>query len=94
MTDDAVKPDRISEERAYELASQGVERAGGSRSVYRNPRHPFTLHPSTRYEIEGYLVEVRHGEISSPAIVSVGGYVFEIHEEGIDLLVRPPKPRP
>jgi hypothetical protein len=93
MTDELAKPIRISEERAHELANQAVERAGGSRSIYRNPRHPFTLHPSTNYEIEGHKVEVRHGEISSPAIVSVGGYVFEIHEEGIDLLVRPPKPR-
>jgi hypothetical protein len=93
MTDNAPKPDRISEERAFELATNAIERAGGSRSIYRNPRHPFTLHPSTKYEIDGHTVEVRHGEISSPAIVSVGGFVFEIHEEGIELLMRPPKPR-
>lgn len=93
MTDQAAKPPRIDEIRAHELASEGVERAGGSRMVYRSPRHPFSLHPTNIYEIDGYNVEVRHGEISSPAIVSVGGYVFEIHEEGIELLVRPPKPR-
>jgi hypothetical protein len=93
MEDATPKPNRIDEARALELAEAGVERAGGSRQIYRNPRHPFTLHPSTRYEIDGHIVEVRHGEISSPAIVSVGGYVYEIHEEGIDLLVRPPKPR-
>jgi hypothetical protein len=76
-----------------ELAAEAVELAGGTRSIYRNPRHPFALQPSTDFEIDGYTVEVRHGEISSPAIVSVGGYVFEIHEEAIDLLIRPPKRR-
>jgi hypothetical protein len=89
MQDD--KP--MDEERARALAEQAVERAGGARHVYRTPRHPFALHPSTVYDIEGVRVELRHGEISSPAIVTVAGYVFEIHEEGIELLLRPPKPR-
>jgi hypothetical protein len=83
----------VDEARARVLAEQAVERAGGTRHVYRTPRHPFALHPSTVYEIEGVRVEVRHGEISSPAIVTVGGYVFEIHEDEIELLVRPPRPR-
>ncbi len=83
----------MDEERARALAEQAVERAGGTRHVYRTPRHPFALHPSTVYDIEGVRVELRHGEISSPAIVTVAGYVFEIHEEAIDLLLRPPKPR-
>jgi len=83
----------MDEERARTLAEQAVERAGGTRHVYRTPRHPFALHPSTVYEIEGVRVELRHGEISSPAIVTVAGYVFEIHEETIELLLRPPKPR-
>ncbi len=94
MNESTKQPERIDEARAYELAMEAVDRAGGCRQIYRNPRHPFTLHPSTRYEIEGHAVEVRHGEISSPAIVTAGGYVFEIHEEGIELLIRPPKPRP
>lgn len=85
--------ERLSEERATQLAWQAVERAGGTRDIYRNPRHPFALHPTTSYEIDGHQVEVRPGEISSPAIVTVGGYVFEIHETDIDLLIRPPKPR-
>ena len=46
-----------------------------------------------RLDPAGPRIEVCWGEISSPAIVSVGGWVFEIHEEGMDLLVRPPKPR-
>lgn len=83
----------VDEARARVLAEQAVERAGGTRHVYRTPRHPFALHPSTVYEIEGVRVEVRHGEISSPAIVTVAGYVFEIHEDEIELLLRPPRPR-
>jgi len=45
------------------------------------------------YEIDGYRVEVRHGEISSPAVISVRGWVFEVHDEEIELLMRPLKPR-
>ena len=83
--------EQLTEERATELALQAVEQAGGTRSIYRNPRHPFSLQQSTDFVIDGYDVAVRHGEISSPAIVTVGGYVFEIHEEEIDLLIRPPR---
>lgn len=83
----------IDETRARELAAAAVDQAGGSRMVYRSPRHPFLPNQSTSYEIEGSKVEVRHGEISSPAIVTVAGYVFEIHEESLELLIRPPKPR-
>lgn len=83
----------MTEDRARELAERAVEEAGGTRMIYRNPRHPFTLHPATIYEIDGVRVELRHGEISSPAIVTVAGWVFEIHEEEIELLIRPPKPR-
>lgn len=79
----------IDETRATELANEAVERAGGTRQVYRNPRHPFALNPTTTYDIDGIRVELRHGEISSPAIVTVEGWVFEIHEESIDLLIRP-----
>lgn len=93
MGESTNKSNRIDESRALELANAAVEQAGGSWMIYRSPRHPFTLHPSTNYEIEGVKVEVRHGEISSPAIVTVAGYVFEIHEEEIELLIRPPKPR-
>src|ERR687894_1274361 len=83
----------LSEERARNLAERAVEEAGGSRMIYRNPRHPFSLRSVTTYQIDGHRVELRHGEISSPAVVSVGGYVFEILEEGVELLIRPPKPR-
>lgn len=92
-TGSSVPGERISEARARELAMAAVDLAGGTRQIYRNPRHPFTLFPSTTYEVDGVDVEVRHGEISSPAVVTVGGYVFEIHDEDIELLIRPPRPR-
>ena len=94
MTDNQTRPPaRITEAKAKALAEEAVDRLGGTRMIYRNPRHPFSLQPTNAFTIEGHAVEVRWGEISSPAIVSVGGYVFEIHEEEIELLVRPPKPR-
>jgi hypothetical protein len=83
----------LSEDEAMALASEAVELAGGTRQVYRNPRHPFALNPTTIYELAGRTVELRHGEISSPAIVTVDGWVFEIHDEEIELLMRPVKRR-
>ena len=92
MTDQTVPPE-LSEERALELAWTAVERAGGTRAVYRNPRYAFSLQQTRDYEIDGYTVELRHGEISSPAIVTVNGWVFEILDEDIELLMRPIKRR-
>lgn len=85
--------ERLSEERATALAEQAVDEAGGARMIYRNPRHPFSMQPTRTFEVGGYSAEVRWGEISSPAVVSVGGYVFEIVETGIELLIRPPRSR-
>ena len=93
MTAAPTPPPRLTEERALDLAEQAVDQAGGTRMVYRNPRHPFSLTPTKTFLVEGHEVEVRWGEISSPAIASVGGYVFEIHETELELLIRPPKPR-
>ena len=83
----------LTEQRATELAEAAVDQAGGARMIYRNPHHPFSFHRTRVFTVEGHAVEVRWGEISSPAIVSVGGYVFEILDEGIELLIRPPRPR-
>ncbi len=90
---DADEKQPLTEDNAMALATEAVERAGGTRQVYRNPRHPFALNPLTIYELDGHKVELRHGEISSPAIVTVEGWVFEIHEEEIELLMRPIKRR-
>ena len=84
---------QISEELASELATTAVDLAGGARMIYRNPRQAFSSRAMKRFEVDGYQVEIRWGEISSPAIASVGGYVFEIGDGEIDLLIRPPRPR-
>ena len=83
----------LTEERATEIATEAVERAGGTRAIYRNPKYAFSLQQASDFVIDGVEVELRHGEISSPAIVSVAGWIFEIHDEAIELLMRPPKPR-
>jgi hypothetical protein len=83
----------LAEHEATRLAQEAVDLAGGARMIYRNPRQPFSLNARKVFDIEGRPVEVRWGEISSPAIVTAGGYVFEINDDGIELLVRPPKPR-
>jgi hypothetical protein len=85
-----MQPRELTEERALELAWIAVERAGGTRAVYRNPRYAFSLQQTSNLEIDGVRIELRHGEISAPAIVTVGnGWVFEIHDEEIELLIRP-----
>ena len=84
---------RMGEAEATRLAREAVDLAGGAMMIYRNPRQAFSANARQVFEIDGEAIEVRWGEISSPAIVSAGGYVFEILEDGIELLVRPPKPR-
>jgi hypothetical protein len=83
----------LSEADAIRLAQTAVDLAGGARMIYRNPRQPFSRDSRKEFALEGHTTEVRWGEISSPAIVTAGGYVFEILDEGIELLVRPPKRR-
>ena len=87
-------PGELTEERALELAWAVVEMAGGTRAVYRNPKYAFSLQQTRDYEVDGYTVELRHGEISSPAIVTVNGWVFEVLDEEVELLMRPVKRRP
>ena len=98
MTDspnpDQESPPGVTEAEATRLAWQAVELAGGARMIYGNPRQPFSPNARKVFDLEGHQIEVRWGEISSPAIVTAAGYVFEIHDQGIELLVRPPRPRP
>ena len=84
---------RLTEEQALDLAERAVEEAGGTRMIYRNPRQAFNLAATRSFTVDGHEVEVRWGEISSPAVATVGGWVFEIHETELELLIRPPKPR-
>ena len=90
---DGGPPPQVTEAEATRLAWQAVELAGGARMIYGNPRQPFSPNARKVFDVEGHSIEVRWGEISSPAIVTAVGYVFEIHDQGIELLVRPPRPR-
>ena len=97
MTDfnraDGTSRPQLTETEATRLAREAVDLAGGARMIYRNPRQSFSVNARKVFDIEGHEIEVRWGEISSPAIVTAAGYVFEILDEGIELLVRPPRPR-
>ncbi|MGB3327900.1 MAG: protein-L-isoaspartate o-methyltransferase 1 [Thermomicrobiales bacterium] len=86
-------PEHLDEAGATRIATAAVDEAGGTRSIYRNPRMAFSASATRYIEIEGHRVEIRYGEISTPAIATVEGWVFEIHDEEIELLIRPPKPR-
>ena len=84
----------VTEAEATRLAWQAVELAGGARMIYGNPRQPFSPNARKVFDVEGHSIEVRWGEISSPAIVTAAGYIFEIHDHGIELLIRPRQPGP
>lgn len=86
-------PERIDEDAAAELVWRAIEIAGGTRSIYRNPRQAFSPQSRRVIDVDGTPVEIRYGEISTPAIGTVAGWVFEIHDEDIELLIRPPRRR-
>jgi hypothetical protein len=79
----------MTEEQATDLAWKAVERAGGTRAIYRNPRMAYASNAKRDVEIDGHQVEIRYGEISTPAIATIDGWVFEIRDEDIELLLRP-----
>lgn len=84
----------MNEEEATQLAWEAIRICGGTRSIYRNPRMAYSAQSRRMVDVDGTPVEIRYGEISTPAVATVKGWVFEIHDEDIDLLIRPPKPRP
>ncbi len=95
MSDDQYTPgDEMSEERAFELVSKAIESIGGPQNVYRNPRMAFAFNAVRTVEVEGHDVEIRYGEISTPAIATLKGWVYEIHDQDIELLMKPIKRHP
>jgi hypothetical protein len=82
----------MDEETARQLVERAVEQVGGGRMVVGSPRHPYTLNPTREESVEGHVVTIRYGEISSPAIAEIEGWVFEVLEDGLELLDRP-RPR-
>jgi hypothetical protein len=73
----------IDEATALRIAQEAVDRSGG------NPRHPFSLSSTREYEIEGYTILICFSEVTSPAVVEVADYVFEILPEGLVKLFCP-----
>lgn len=83
----------IDETEATRIATEAVDSIGGPRSVYRNPRMAYAFNATRNVEFEGHEVEIRYGEISTPAVVSVEGWVFQILDDEIELLLKPVKKR-
>ena len=88
MSDPTPSQPEMNEEQAIDLVWKAVEKAGGTRSIYRNPRMAFAMNSRREIEIEGHVVEIRYGEISTPAIATVEGWVFEVFDEDIELLMK------
>ena len=84
---------RMTEEEATAIAWKAIEQIGGTRSIYRNPRQAYSAHARRVVDVDEHRVEIRYGEISTPAVATVSGWVFEITDDDIELLIRPPKPR-
>jgi hypothetical protein len=82
----------LNEAQARALALQALDQLGGPRAVYRSPRHPFSPAGTRTLRIGAYDIRIRYGEISSPAVVELAGYVFEIRDDELILLFAPPQP--
>lgn len=83
----------LSEDQARKLVAEAVDRLGGNRYVVGSPRHPFSLNADREEEVEGFTVIVRYGEVSSPAIAEVEGWVFEVREDELPLRDKPRRRR-
>lgn len=83
----------LDEATATRIANEAVDSIGGPKSVYRNPRQAYAFNATRTFEYEGHEIEIRYGEVSTPAIVTVAGWVFQINDQDIELLVKPVKKR-
>ncbi len=79
----------MTEKEATAIVWEAIDAVGGPRSIYRNPRQAFSAHSRRIVDVGEHQVEIRYGEISTPAVATVAGWVFEIHDEDIELLIRP-----
>lgn len=84
----------MTEEEAFALVTQAIESIGGTQSVYRNPKMAFAFNAVRTVNVDGHAIEIRYGEISTPAIATIHGWVFEIHDQHIELLMKPIKRHP
>ena len=81
----------LNEQTSYEVVMKVLDTIGGPRNVYRNPRMAYAFDAVRNMEMDGYEIEIRYGEISTPAIATVQGWVWEIHDQDIELLMKPLK---
>lgn len=86
----STKPE-LTEKTSYDLVMQALDQIGGPQNVYRNPRMAFAFNSVRDMEVDGYEIEIRYGEISTPAIATVENWVWEIHDQDIELLMKPLK---
>ncbi|MBA2247275.1 MAG: hypothetical protein H0W23_04035 [Chloroflexia bacterium] len=93
LDESTTPPARIDETTATAIVWQAIDQIGGPRSIYRNPREAYSAHSRRMVEVGEHTVEIRYGEISTPAVATFQGWVFEITDEEIELLIRPPKSR-
>jgi hypothetical protein len=83
----------LTEAEACDLAWKAVESVGGTRSIYRHPRMAYARNAKRDVEVDGHSVEIRYGEIATPAIATVEEWVFQINDDDIELLMAPVKRR-
>jgi hypothetical protein len=86
--------EHMTEEQAFALVTKAIDSIGGPQSVYRNPRMAFAFNAVRKVTVDGHSVEIRYGEISTPAVATLHGWVFEIHDQDIELLMKPIKRHP
>lgn len=79
----------LSETDARALVLAALEQLGGPRAVYRSPRHPYSPLGTRIVTVGDHQIRVRYGEISSPAVAELEGYVFEIRDDELVLLFAP-----
>jgi hypothetical protein len=84
-------PPALSEAEAAGLVREALAEIGGTSMVYRSPRQAFSFSSRRRIEVQGRAVDITYGEIASPAIAVVAGWTFQINDDDIELLMRPPK---
>lgn len=87
------EPAALTEAEALSLVQRAVDSVGGTRSIYRHPRMAFARNAKRDVEIDGHAVEIRYGEIATPAIATVEHWVFQINDDDIELLLPPVKRR-
>jgi hypothetical protein len=85
----STQPPSITEDQAFDLVTRALDTIGGPQNVYRNPRMAYAFNAVRNIEIDGHTIEIRYGEISTPAIATVRGWVYEIYDQHIELLMKP-----